>query len=171
MFAPMEEQYFQDYMPDNICFGCGTANPEGLHIRSCWAGEEAVCVWQPQPRYQGWQGILNGGIIATLIDCHCMGTAMAHACRAEGRPLGSEPHYRYATGTLNVKYLLPAPGDAPITLRARVVEMKGRKTRLSCELIAAGQRCAEAEVVAIRVSDSAQPQAGNPFEQGRISPA
>lgn len=145
-------------MPDNICFGCGTANAEGLHIRSYWEGAEAVCTWHSHPRYQGWPQVLNGGILASLIDCHCMGTAMAAAYRAEGRSLDSYPSYRYATGTLTVRYLLPTPNDHPIELRAQVQEIKGRKTTLTCQVFAAGRQTAQAEVIAIRVADSSQAQ-------------
>ncbi|RMG54099.1 MAG: PaaI family thioesterase [Bacteroidetes bacterium] len=161
----MEPLVFQDYMPDNICFGCGTHNAEGLQIRSHWEGEESVCRWHSEPKYQGWKNVLNGGILASLIDCHCMGTAMAAAYRAEGRGLDSRPVYRYATGTLNVRYLLPTPNDQPIELRARVQEIKGRKTTLRCDVFAGGQRTATAEVIAIRVTDSEAPDPDSAFEQ------
>ena len=68
---------------------------------------------------------MNGGIMATLIDCHCMGTAMADAYRRENRSLNTSPEYRYATGTLHVKYLKPTP-NTEVELRAKVVEVKGR---------------------------------------------
>ncbi|MFK7968956.1 MAG: PaaI family thioesterase [Bacteroidia bacterium] len=150
--------YFQDHMPGNICFGCGRENHEGLQISSRWQeGEEkhiAVCEWMPEKRYQGWPNILNGGIIATLIDCHTMGTAMAEAYRAEGRSLDSDPIYRYATGTLNVRYLKPTPSDGPVIIKAWVTEQKGRKTTLISECWACGEKTAVAEVVALRVVDT-----------------
>ena len=119
--------YFQDHMPGNICFGCGADNPEGLQIKSYWDGEESICHWSSEDKYRGWPSLMNGGIIATLVDCHCMGTAMAHAYRSEGRNLDSRPIYRYATGTMNIKYLKPTSNDHPIELRARITEVKGRK--------------------------------------------
>lgn len=66
---------------------------------------------------------MNGGIIAIMVDCHCMSTAIAYACRMEGRSLDSKPIYRYATGTLTIKYLQPTPNDK-VELRARVVAVK-----------------------------------------------
>lgn len=147
----MAESYFQQHMPENICFGCGINNPEGLQIHSRWEGEEAVCTWTSEPRYQGWQGLMNGGILATLIDCHCMGTAMAAAYRQESRELGSQPHYRYATARITVNYLKPTPNDRPITLRAQVVQIKGRKTELTCQAYVDGVKTAEAEVIGVRV--------------------
>ena len=151
-----QPQYFQDFMPGNVCFGCGRDNHFGLQISSFWEGEEAVCIWNSEEKYQGWKGILNGGIIATLVDCHCMGAAAAAAYRAEDRALGSEPEYRYATGTLEVKYLKPTPNDKPIEIRAKVTEIKGRKTVLHCTVAVEGVVTAEAHVVAIRVYDSSQ---------------
>ena len=152
----MEKIYFQDYMPGNVCFGCGAENPDGLQIKSFWEGEEAVCIWNSQDKYNGWKNLLNGGILATLVDCHTMGTAMAYAYKNENRALNTEPEYRYATGTINVRYLKPTPNDKPIELRAQVVEMKGRKTSMKCQVYCEGIQTAECEVIAIRVFDSSQ---------------
>ncbi|MGB3464025.1 MAG: PaaI family thioesterase, partial [Cyclobacteriaceae bacterium] len=113
----MSSKYFQDYMAENICFGCGIQNPDGLHIKSYWEDEESVCIWQSEEKHHGWANLMNGGIIATVIDCHCMGTAMANAYKEENRSLDSLPEYRYATGTLNVKYLKPTSNLKPIEVR------------------------------------------------------
>ena len=157
-----ESIYFQDHMPGNVCFGCGKENKKGLHIHSYWEGEESVCEWASDTRYQGWVKIMNGGILATLIDCHCMGTAMAAAYRQEGRSLGSEPYYRFATASIKVDYLKPTPNDRPVTLRAQVEEIKGRKTSLTCQAYSDGEMTARAEVVAVRVFEGVQ-EKDNPF--------
>jgi acyl-coenzyme A thioesterase PaaI-like protein len=156
---------FQHYMPGNVCFGCGTANPRGLQICSVWEGDDAVCVWQPAPEHQGWTGLTCGGVIATLVDCHCMATAMATACRNENRALGSDPQYRFATGMLQIRYLKPTPADAPLTLRARVTAVKDqRKYTLHCDLYARDARCVEADVIAFLVYRSDRPgEAGDGF--------
>jgi len=96
-------------MPENVCFGCGIHNKDGLQIKSFWEGEETVCLWQSEEKYHDWPKLMNGGIIATLIDCHCMCSAMAHAYKSERRQLDSVPEYRYATGSLNIKYLNQQP--------------------------------------------------------------
>jgi len=154
--------YFQDHMPGNICFGCGSMNPNGLQIKSYWEGDEGVCVWQPVPNYRGWENVTNGGILATIIDCHSMGTALAAAYRAEDRPMASDPIYRYATASISVRYLKPTPNDRPVTLRAKVIEVRGRKTRLSCQVSVDGQITAEAEVLGVRVIEGA-PVEGSAF--------
>ncbi|ABA57931.1 hypothetical protein Noc_1442 [Nitrosococcus oceani ATCC 19707] len=158
-----QPQYFQAYMPDQICFGCGRENPDGLHVQSFWQGNEAVCFWQPQAAHQGWPGITCGGIIATLIDCHCMATAMATAIRDEHRSLGSEPYYRFATGSLYIRYLQPTPMDGPLELRAYVTDIKDkRKYTLTCDLFAGGEKTVGAEVIAFLVYRSDHPELASP---------
>jgi acyl-coenzyme A thioesterase PaaI-like protein len=157
-----EREYFQDFMPGNVCFGCGAENPNGLQIKSFWDGEEAVCIFHSKPKYHGWEKVMNGGILATLIDCHCMGTAMAAAYREEGRALDSTPYYRYATAEITVRYLKPTPNDKPVELRARVQKIKGRRTWLTCEVFVEGVKTAEAEAMGVRVLEG-QPEEGSIF--------
>ena len=95
--------------------------------------------------------VLNGGIIATVVDCHCVCTAIADAYRAAGRDIGSAPVIWCVTATLRVDYLAPTPIDAPVELRARVRETKGRKRVVTCTVSSGGRTCAEAEVVAVEV--------------------
>ncbi len=156
-------KFFQDHMPENVCFGCGH-NHKGLQIKSYWDGDVSVCKWKSEEKYHGWSDLMNGGIMATLIDCHCMGTAMADAYRRENRELDTEPVYRYATGTLSVKYLKPTPNDE-VELRAKIVEVKGRKTVMTCEFLSStGELTATADVVGIRVFDSSNDSGSNPFK-------
>lgn len=157
-----ERQYIQDHMPGNVCFGCGTQNPDGLQIKSFMEGETCVCHWESEEKYHGWERVMNGGILATLIDCHSMATALEAAYRAEDRPPGSDPVYRYATGTITVRYLKPTPNDVPVTLRAHVVEVSGRKTRVHCDVYSEDVKTAEADVVAVRVLEG-EASHGSPF--------
>lgn len=158
-----DSKYFQDHMPENVCFGCGH-NHEGLQIKSYWDDDVSICKWTSDEKYHGWSQLMNGGIMATLIDCHCMGTAMADAYKREERSLNSDPEYRYATGTLSVKYLKPTP-NSTVELRAKVIEVKGKKTVLKCDFLSEnGEKTAEADVVAIRVFDGSAGDGGNPFK-------
>ncbi len=149
------KHYFQDYMPGNICFGCGKHTKEGLHIKSYWKGNYSECLWTPKDIHQGWPHIMNGGIIATLIDCHCMGTAMAFAYKKEQRALDSLPEYRYATGSINVKYISPTP-NKKIKLIASAESYSEKKIFLKCTLIYKNKITVTAEVWAFRVYDSSK---------------
>ncbi len=154
----------QDQIPHNHCWGCGPLNPDGLQIKSYAEGAETVCRFTPWPAHMaGPTHVLNGGIIATIIDCHSVCTAIAHAYQSEGRAIGSAPEIWCATASLHVEYLRPAPIDRPLTLRARVLAAEGRRTTVACTLWADETECARAELVAVRVRDSwrhgAQPAA------------
>lgn len=141
-------------MAETYCWGCGAANPHGLQLQSYWDGEESVAVFEPKEYHAaGPRHIVNGGIIATILDCHATCTAIAAAYRAEGRPVGSEPPIWYATASLQVTYKRPTPIDKPITVRARVEDMKGKKITLRCSAWAGDTECATAEVLAVRVPD------------------
>ena len=146
---------FQNLIPHNHCWGCGTLNQDGLQLKSYWEGEEAVSTWLPGPPFfAGPTHVLNGGIIATIIDCHSVCTAIADAYRREGREIGSPPDIWCATAALNVTYLRPTPIDVPVTLRASVKERNERRTTVICSLSANGQECARSEVVTVRVPDA-----------------
>lgn len=148
----MSSDYFQDHIPHNHCYGCGPLNEQGLKLKSRWEGESAVAVFSPQPRHAaGPQQFLNGGVIATIVDCHCVCTAIADCYRREGRPMGSEPNIWCVTASLKLDYLKPVPIDRAVTLRASIVEVSGKKTRLVCGLFSGEQECAKGEVLAVRV--------------------
>ncbi len=149
----MDQVAFQDRMPGNHCFGCGAGNEQGLRIKSFWVNEsESVCRFRPQPHQAaGPRGFLNGGIIATLIDCHAVCTAIADAYRREGREVGEGELIWYVTGSLQVDYRRPTPIGQLVTVWARVSEIAGRKTWVACQLTSAGEICAEGRLLAVRV--------------------
>ncbi|HEX9667299.1 MAG TPA: PaaI family thioesterase [Thermodesulfobacteriota bacterium] len=149
----MDKRAFQDYLRRNKCWGCGSDNEKGLRLKSYWSGEESVCAWVPSPQHMaGPPNILNGGIIATIIDCHSVCTAIAAAYREEGRGLDTEPFIWYVTASLKVDYHRPAHIDKPVDLRARISKIEGRKTLVSCSLFSNRIKCAEGEILAIRVA-------------------
>lgn len=157
MAAEPEEtvQALQELIPRNHCWGCSPENEHGLQIKSYWDGDETVCRWQSRaPFFAGPTHVLNGGIIATLIDCHSVITAIGDRYRQDGRDVGSPPDIWCATSSLNVSYVRPAPIDAAITLRARVTNRNDRRTTVWCTLSANGHECARGEVVAVVVPES-----------------
>lgn len=147
---------FQDHYPDDWahCYGCGRLNERGLHVRSYWQGDEAVCTFMPRPEHTAIPGFVYGGLIASLIDCHATGTASALAYRAEGRELGSEPRLRFVTASLHVDFLKPTPMGVTLTLRADGKEVKGRKVVVAVRLFAGDVETANGEVVCVQVPAS-----------------
>lgn len=151
----MSPKAFQDYYPDHLsyCYGCGRLNEHGLQIKSYWDGDETVCTFTPRPYHIAIPGYVYGGLIASLIDCHCTGTAAAAAYRAARREMDTEPPFRFVTAALHVNYLRPTPLGVPLEIRARVTELKGRKVVMQATLSAEGQVCAQGEVVAVQMPE------------------
>ncbi len=139
--------------PDGVCFGCGSAHPHGLHIKSQWDedGVHVVCTHTPGADFHGWPGLVYGGLIAMLVDCHSNWTAMAYHYRAEGRAPDSKPRIDCVTGSLGVKYLKPTPMDVPLLLKARVEGEVARKTRVRCEVYAGDVLTALGDSIFVRV--------------------
>ncbi len=152
----MDSIAFQDQYLDARadCWGCGRNNPDGLYIKSYWDGDEAVARYKPAPNQMGHKGVVNGGVLATLIDCHCIGLAMAHAHKLEGREIGSQPLITYVTGSLTVNYLKPTPlSNKELEIRASVKKVDGRKTLLRCSIFADGVETVQGEVLGIRIAE------------------
>ena len=145
----------QDQIPDNYCWGCGADNPQGLHLKSFWGGGEALARFRPDAAFAaGPRHILNGGVIATLLDCHGVCTAIARAYDDEERPIGSGPEIWCATSSMTVQYLRPTPLGEEVALTGRVLEVDGPTTTVACELASAGKERARATVRAVRVPES-----------------
>lgn len=145
---------FQDLMQQNFCWGCGAENPTGLHLKSYWDGDVAVAEWSPRKEFAaGPRHFLNGGIIATLLDCHGVCTAVASAYQREGRTIGTDPEIWLATSVLAVEYLRPTPIDQPVQLVAQIIGYDERLTSVECVLGAGGKDRVRAEVRTTRVSD------------------
>lgn len=135
-----EEKSLQEtYAPNGICFCCGVANEKGLRIRS-FANEdgEVVAEFHAEPHHQAFPGMLNGGIIGALLDCHSNWTAAYFLMKRDGK---SEPDCT-VTADFHVRLKRPTPFDATIYLKARVVEAEGDKAIVEAELIANEKVCA-----------------------------
>lgn len=149
----MEGRALQDVLKVH-CFGCGSLNAQGLQIKSHWEGDELICRWQPKPYHIGHPGFVYGGMIASVVDCHAIWTALATVCRDEGRPLTDDcpPPFAFVTGRLDVKFLKPAAIDLPLDLRARVVDRGERRVNVVCRVLQGVVECASAEVAAVRMN-------------------
>ena len=125
------------YAPDNACFGCGPANPQGLHVRSFVEGDECVAEWTPQPHHEAFPGILNGGIIGALLDCHANWAAAWHLMHKHG---ATTPPCT-VTADYAVKLMRPTPSTVPVKLRARVVESSDDRAVVEATLESGGKVC------------------------------
>ncbi|MHC4168370.1 MAG: PaaI family thioesterase [Planctomycetota bacterium] len=155
----MARKAFQDLYPEEFChcYGCGRLNEHGLQLKSCWDGPDAVAIFEPQAYHTGISGYVYGGLIASLIDCHCIGTASAAKHRHENPDRDVETLPRFVTAALHVDYLRPTPLGAPLEIRARAEEIGKRKVVVAATLSAEGEVCARGRVVAVQMPRDMMP--------------
>lgn len=131
----MTESLQDRHAPNNKCFGCGPKNEKGLRIKSLVEGDVVVCDWMPEKHHEAFPGMLNGGIIGALLDCHSNWTAAWHLMTKSG---ASEPPST-VTADFHVKLKRPTPSTKPVRLVARVVESTADRAVVEAELSSEGK--------------------------------
>ena len=115
---------------------------------------ESVTRFSPKSFHTAVPGFVYGGLLASLIDCHSLGTAAAAMYRAEKREMDSLPSFGFVTGSLQVSYLKPTPLGPELEILGRVQEIRGRKVNIESTVFVDGMATARGEVVAIRMPDN-----------------
>jgi acyl-coenzyme A thioesterase PaaI-like protein len=118
------------YAPHTTCFGCGPANRKGLRIKSMVDGDRLVATWTPEEHHEAFPGVLNGGIIGTLLDCHSNWTAAWHLMnlrRADKPPVT-------VTADFHVTLRRPTPTDRSLRIMAWVVESADPKVVVDAQV-------------------------------------
>lgn len=143
--SPMSLQ--EQFAPKSICFGCGPANEKGLRIQSFIEGDDVVCTWQPADHHHAFPGMVNGGIIGSLLDCHSNWTAAHYLMKVSGA--ASPP----CTVTANyaVQLRRPTPMGRPLFMRARVKSSGADRATIEAVLEADGKTCATCEGLFVAV--------------------
>ncbi|RPJ51238.1 MAG: PaaI family thioesterase [Chloroflexi bacterium] len=129
------------------CFVCGVENPIGLGMRFYETNTDPVQViaeYTVPARYQGYPGVVHGGIVATMLDEVTSRTIFR----------GNPPRF-VVTARLSIRYRKPVPVETPLRLTGRIVEDKGRVITVAGEIQGPGGiLLAEAEAVVVEVEPS-----------------
>ncbi|HUV57714.1 MAG TPA: PaaI family thioesterase [Acidimicrobiales bacterium] len=146
---------FQEYYPEHLahCYGCGSLNEHGYRIMTYWDGDDSLTRFTPQPFHTAVPGIVYGGLLASLIDCHSTGTAAAAMYRAEGREMDTTPSFRFVTGSLQVNYLKPTALGPELQVRGRVQEIRGRRVTIESTIVVEGVETVRGVVVAVQMPE------------------
>lgn len=144
----------EKFAPKSICFGCGPANLKGLRIRSFpdprGSGDSAtICEWNAETHHEAFPGMLNGGIIGSLLDCHSNWTAAYHLMKS--RNLNEPPCT--VTADFHVRLLRPTPSNKPVTLKAHVIEFKEDRATIEAELWCGEKICATCRGLFVAVKE------------------
>jgi len=125
-----ERSLQETYAPNARCFGCGPANPRGLHIRSYVQDDVVIADWKPEPYHEAFEGYVNGGIIGVLFDCHSNWTATYSLMKRKG--LSAAP------GTVTAEYcvthLSPTPSNRTLRLVSKIVDISDKKAMVETTL-------------------------------------
>nr|HEX4313373.1 PaaI family thioesterase [Kofleriaceae bacterium] len=132
------ERALQDrYAPTARCFGCGPANDKGLRIKSVVGADGHVLLdFTPEPHHAAFDGVLNGGIIGTLLDCHMNWTFIARLIADRGLDVAPP----CVTAEFSVALKRPTPMSAgPIHVDGHVVSVDGDRGTIEATMTAGGK--------------------------------
>jgi uncharacterized protein (TIGR00369 family) len=110
----------------STCFACGTENKHGLHLEFKDEPNGCSCGVSIPPHFQSYEGVVHGGIVATMLDA-----AMVHSLRGQ---CGEAP----VTCRLEVRYLRAVPPGENITVKAYRKGKRGRIALADAELLCSG---------------------------------
>jgi acyl-coenzyme A thioesterase PaaI-like protein len=115
------------------CFACGSNNGMGLKLKF-YKQEDGTVFGNffAHPKFEGYSGIIHGGIVATLLD-----SAMTHCLLME--------HIPALTGRLSIKYSTPIRTGTAVKLEARIVDQVHEMFILEGKAFVDGKRVASAE--------------------------
>lgn len=123
------------YAPQNRCFGCGPANDQGLRIQSRIEGDELVADFTPAAHHLAFDGVVNGGICGTLLDCHSNWAAAHHLMTRAG----SDAPPCTVTADFHVRLKRPTPLGPVLRLTAKVTESSGDRAVVEAVMEAGGK--------------------------------
>ena len=146
----MSKKAVQDmYAPNSICFGCGPANKEGLQIKSYRTDDGLEMEFECEEKHQAFPGVINGGIIGALLDCHGNWTAaMAIMDRN-----GLDAPQCTVTAQYEVKLKRPTPLGPTLKLQSRVLALQDDRAEVIIELRADGKTCATGRGLFVAVEE------------------
>ena len=139
----------EKHAPNSICFGCGPANEKGLKIRSMRTESGLELEFSPKLEHQAFPGMVNGGIIGTLLDCHGNWTA---AIALMDKSRDSHPPCT-VTASYSIKLRRPTPIGKILKVTANVSEMGDDRAKVEMVLWADGKVCATGEGLFVAVTD------------------
>ncbi len=134
----MRQGVQREFAPTSICFGCGPANSKGLRIDSTRCEEGLELFFTPSHEHQAFPGMINGGIIGTLLDCHGNWTA---AVALMDRHSMDEPPCT-VTASYSVKLRRPTPLGEQLHIVGKVEDICDDRATIALTMTAAGKVCA-----------------------------
>ena len=109
----------------DYCFVCGRKNPKGLYMHFYDNGQDEVCSeYTVSEEYQGYPGVVHGGVLASMLDEVVCRVAMI-----------ADHHHFMMSVKLEVKYRHPVPTETPLRIVGQIVRLRGRLGKAVGEII------------------------------------
>jgi len=145
-----EKKSVQDqYAEKSICFGCGPANKDGLQIKS-FRSDDGLDLWfETKPEHQAFPGVINGGIIGSLFDCH--GNWAAAVALLDTGDYQNIPST--VTASYSVELTKPTPFGVPLYIKASIKNQSRDKAEVEMNLYADKELCAKGHGLFIAVKE------------------
>ena len=138
-----------EFAPNSICFGCGPSNKEGLQLKSYRSISGLVAEFECEKKHQAFPGVINGGIIGSLIDCHGNWTAAVAIMDKNG---WKKPQCT-VTAQYEVKLKRPTPFGKKLKLTSRVLALQEDRAEVIIELKADDKTCATGRGLFVAVKE------------------
>jgi acyl-coenzyme A thioesterase PaaI-like protein len=139
----------EKFAPNSICFGCGPANEKGLKIKSYRNNEGLEMEFETSEEHQAFPGIINGGIIGTLLDCHGNWVAAIALMDEEG---GENPPCT-VTASYSINLRRPTPANSKLNIKGKVIEIKGKMVKVELEMKVEEKICATGEGTFVAIKE------------------
>ena len=109
-----------EFASNSICFGCGPSNKDGLQLKSYRSNGGLIAEFKCEEKHQAFPGVINGGIVGSLIDCHGNWTA---AIAIMDNNNWDKPQCT-VTAQYEIKLKRPTPLGMKLKLSSRVLANK-----------------------------------------------
>ncbi len=139
----------EKFAPNSICFGCGPANEKGLKIKSYRNNVGLEMEFETSEEHQAFPGIINGGIIGTLLDCHGNWVAAIALMDEEG---GENPPCT-VTASYSINLRRPTPANSKLNIKGKVIEIKGKMVKVELEMKVEEKICATGEGTFVAIKE------------------
>ncbi len=138
-----------EFAPNSICFGCGPSNDEGLQLKSYRSKGGLIAEYKCEEKHQAFPGVINGGIIGSLIDCHGNWTAAIAIMDKNG---WKKPQCT-VTAQYEIKLKRPTPLGKKLKLNSRVLALQEDRAEVIIELKAERKTCATGRGLFVAVKE------------------
>lgn len=145
----MERSVQRQYAPNSICFGCGPANEKGLKIDSYRTNKGLELKFMPNEEHQAFPGMINGGIIGSLMDCH--GNWAAAIALMDLNGLDEPPCT--VTANYSISLRRPTPSETELHILAEIEDIQEDRAKVKMTLTANEKVCATGSGLFVAVKD------------------